>query len=63
MLIYESVLKGARASDRNNNASYTEKYQVHLPCTFAYKAVSVDDKFSKPVVLYRKKNAIHEFLK
>ena len=26
-----------RVSDRNNNTSYTEKYQAHIPCSFAYK--------------------------
>ena len=36
---FESVLKGVRSSDRNNNTSYTEKYQAHIPCSFAYKVV------------------------
>ena len=40
---FESVLNG--------NASYTEKYQEHIPCSFAYKVVCIDDKFSKPVAL------------
>ena len=35
--------------------------QSHIPCSFAYKVVCVDDKFSKPVVLYRGKNAINRF--
>ena len=35
--------------------SYTEKYQDHIPCRFAYKVACIDDKFSKPVVLYRGK--------
>ena len=37
----------------DNNASYTKKYQKHVPCTFAYKVVCTDDRFSEPVVLYR----------
>ena len=52
---FESLLKGVRDSDRKHNTSYTEKYQKHSPCSFAYKVVCVDDKFSKPVVLYRRK--------
>ena len=27
--------------------SYTRKYQGHVPCSFAYKVVCVDDKFTK----------------
>ena len=58
---FESVLKGARGSDNKNNSSYTEKYQKHIPCRFAYKVVCVDDKFSKPVVLYKGKNIVYRF--
>ena len=59
---FESVLKGYGGSDRNNNTSYTEKYQKHIPCSFAYKIVCVDYKFSKAVVLYRGKNANIRFI-
>ena len=48
---------------KRNNASYTRKYQAHIPCSFAYKVVSIDDRFSKPVVLYRRKNAVNKFIK
>ena len=58
---FESVLKGVRDSQRNNT-SYTKKYQRHIPCSFAYKVACIDDKFSKPVVLYRGKNAINRFI-
>ena len=46
-----------------DNTSYTEKYQVHILCSFAYKVASADDKFRKPVVLYRGKNAFNRFIK
>ena len=46
------ILKGVKSSD-NNNSSHTEKYQDYIPCRFAYKVVCIDNKFSKPVVLYR----------
>ena len=55
-------MKGVRVSGRKNNTLYTEKYQKHIPCRFAYKVVCVDDKFSKPVVVYRGKNAINRFI-
>ena len=31
---FETFLKRVRGSDRNNNTSYTEKYQKHIPCSF-----------------------------
>ena len=63
---FECILRttlsiGVKSSDKNN-ASYTEKYQDHIPCSFAYKVVCVDNKFSKDVVLYRGKNAAYKFI-
>ena len=29
--------------------SYSKKFQDHIPCSFAYKLVSGDDRFNKPV--------------
>ena len=55
---FESTLKWIKSHDRDNDASYTEKYQHHIP----YKVVCIDDKFSKPVVLYRRKNAVNKFI-
>ena len=59
---FEYFLKGVKSSDKNNG-SYTEKYQDQIPCSFAYKVVSMDNKFSKRVVLYRGKNAAYRFIK
>ena len=39
------------------------KHQNHVPCSFAYKVVYVDNKFSKNIVLYRGKDAFYEFIK
>ena len=58
---FDSILKGVKNNDKNN-ASYTKKYQDHIPCSFAYKVVCIDDKFSKPVVHYKGKNAVNEFI-
>ena len=58
---FECILKRVKGSDKNNG-SYTEKYQDHVPCSFAYKVVCVDNKFSKTVVLYRGKNAVYRFI-
>ena len=60
---FESPLKGVRGNDKNNSASYTEKSQNYIPCSFAYKVVCVNDRFNKPLVLYRGKSGIHRFIK
>ena len=36
-----------------------KKNQNHIPNSFAYKVLSSDNKLSKPVVLYKGKNAVH----
>ena len=51
-----------RSQSSDKNASYNEKYQDHIPCSFAYKVVCVDNKFSKDVVLYRGKNVAYKFI-
>ena len=43
--------------------SYSNRYQDHILCSFAYKLVCVDDKFTKPIVIFRGKNAAYEFIK
>ena len=42
---------------------YTEKYQDHIPCSFTYKIVFIDDRFSKPTIIYRDKNAAYKIIK
>ena len=42
--------------------SYSKKYQDHFPCTFTYKLVYVDDRFRKPIVVFRGKNAALSFI-
>ena len=43
---FECLLKGVKSSDKNTS-SYTEKYQDHITCSFAYKVFCIDNKFSK----------------
>ena len=43
--------------------SYSKYYQDHIPCNFVYKLVCVDDKFTKPIVVFRGKDAAYEFIK
>ena len=42
--------------------SYSKKYQDHVPCSFAYKLVCVDDKFTKAIFVFRGKNAAYKFI-
>ena len=47
----------------SSNSSYIRKYQNHVPCSFAYKVVCVNNKFIKKIALYRGKDAVYEFIK
>ena len=47
-----------------------KKYQDHVPCSFAYKVVCIDDYkvlltklFTKPIVLFRGENAVMDLIK
>ena len=44
-------------------SSYTKKYQDHVPCSFAYKVVSIDDRFTKPIVVLEVKMQLMNLLK
>ena len=43
--------------------SYLKKYQDHVPCSFAYKLVCIDDRFNKQIVVFKGKNAAYEIIK
>ena len=60
---FKCLLKSCDVGIDNDCFSYTKKYQDHNPCSFAYKVVSIDNKFSKDVVLYKGKNAVFKFIK
>ena len=50
---FEYNLKSIKCKE----GSYTEKYQDHIPCSFAYKIVCIDNRFSKPTIIYKDENA------
>ena len=56
---FECNLRGVESYE----GSYTKKYQDHVPCSFAYKVVCIDDRFSKPIFVFRGKNAVYIFIK
>ena len=39
------------------------KYHEHVPCSYAYKVVCIDDRYSKSIVVFKGKNAAFEFIK
>ena len=41
---------------------YSKTYQDHIPCSFAYKLVCVDNKASKPIVAFRGEDAAFKFI-
>ena len=43
--------------------TYTKKYHEHVPCSYAYKVVCIDDRFSKPLAVYRGEDAAYKFIK
>ena len=43
--------------------SYSNRYQDHILCSFAYKLVCVDDKFTKPIVVSEVKMLLMNLLK
>ena len=59
---FECLLKEVDIGVNNDCFSYTAKYQDHIPCSFVYKLVCVDDKYSKDVLLFRGKNAVFKFI-
>ena len=59
---FECLLKCVDIGIDNECFPYTRKYQDHIPCSFAYKVVCIDDRFGKDVALYRGKNAVFKFI-
>ena len=55
---FECNLRGVESYE----GSYTKKYQDHVLCSFAYKVVCIDDRFTKPIVVFRGKNAAYKLL-
>ena len=44
---FESILAPEDNEKQNPEKPYTNKYQKHITCSYGYKLVCVDDKFSK----------------
>ena len=44
---FESILVSEDDRRKNPNESYTNNYQRHVACSYSYKLICVDDKFSE----------------
>ena len=56
---FEIILVPEDNEKQNPNRSYTNKYQKHVACSYGYKLVCVDDKFSKPFKSYLVEDAVY----
>ena len=45
---FESILVPGDNGNQNPEEFYLSKYQRHIACSYSYKLVSADDKFSEP---------------
>ena len=59
---FESILMPEDNEKQNPEDSYASKYQKHIPYSYCYKLVCVDDKFSKPFKTYLGKDAVYNFI-
>ena len=59
---FESILVPEDNGKQNPNESYNSKYQKHVACSYGYKLVCVDDKFSKPFKSYLGEDAVYNFI-
>ena len=57
-----SILLPEDNGKQNPNESYTNKYQKHINCSYGYKLVCVDDKFSQPFKSYLGEDAVSNFV-
>ena len=59
---FEAITEKIHGCQPNDDESYTEAYQRHTDC--GYKVVCCyDDKYTKPVQIYRGEKAVYKFMK
>ena len=60
---FEAIIEKISGCNPNNDRSYTEAYQKHTDCGYGYKVVCCyDDKYTKPVQIYRGEKAVYKFM-
>ena len=61
-MLISKVFQCLKYSKPNPNEPYTNKYQKHVACSYGYKLVRIDDKFSKLLKSYLGKDAVYKFI-
>ena len=59
---FESIIVPKDNKKQNPWESYTNKYQKHIACSYSYKLVCVDDKFSKLFKSYFGEDTVYNFI-
>ncbi|KAL9967825.1 hypothetical protein ACROYT_G026122 [Oculina patagonica] len=60
---FEAITEKVSGCNPYDDKSYTEAYQKHRDCGYGYKVVCCyDDKYSKPVQIYRGEKAVYKFM-
>ena len=59
---FESILVSENNGKLNLEESYTNKYQKHIACSYDYKLICADDKFSKSFKTYLGEDAVYNFI-
>ena len=59
----ESILVPENNGKQNLNKSCTKKYQKQIDCSYDYKLVCVDNKFSMPFKSFLGKDDVYNFIK
>ena len=60
---FEAITEKIHGCQPDNDKSYTEAYQKHTDCGYGYKVVCCyDDKYTKPVQIYRGEKAVYKFM-
>ena len=59
---FEGILVPEGNGKQNPNECYTNKYQKRVACSYSYKSVCVDDKFSKPFKSYLGEDVVYNFI-
>ena len=60
---FEAITEKISGCQPNDNKSYTHEYQRHKDCAYGYKVVCCfDDKYTKPVQIYRGEKAVYKFM-
>ena len=60
---FEAITQKIQGCSQKDDKSYTEAYQKHKDCGYGYKLVCCyDDKYSKPIQIFRGKKAVYTFM-